>query len=111
MPKFTVYGKFLGQPATCVYDNGKVTSDPPEIAEKVIEFINIIRTWEMPYPADGCALYYLWKETADEPLAHLCVMEWVMEIERKEGEVPSELFIYGATPEQRERLEKSGFVI
>jgi len=56
-----------------------VTGTPPKVAEDVGRVINTIRTCETPSPAEECAFCCLWKE----PLAHMIVMGWVMEIERE----------------------------
>ena len=108
---FTVYGTYEGRPAWCTYEDGKVTSDPPEVAEKVLKWVDLIKRSEIPLPAEGMALFRLSPATAHFPLTYLILMKRVMKVERREGEVPNEIFLCGVPWNENRKPYPKGSVM
>lgn len=102
MAKWTAYGTFQGRPAWCTVENGKVTSDPPEVARQVMEWVKIVEKSDFPLPAGGLTRFRLTRRTAHVPLAYLTLIKRVMKVERLEGDVPNERFPHGM-PQPKDR--------
>lgn len=101
--KFVGYGKYKGKPAKVVYDNGKITSEPKEIAEKVMEFIELIRQGRYKTSIFG---FRIWQKTVDVPYTYRFVITRYMEVDRWEGTVPSVFFPGGVKQFESPEEEK-----
>lgn len=103
---FVGYGKYKGKPAKVVVDNGKVTSEPKEVAEKVMEEIEDIRQGKYEKSLGG---FYIWQGTSDVPYTYRWVIARIMEVERWEGTVPYMHFSYGLKQFESPEEEKEFF--